>query len=783
MNMNSIVFKMMTPLIAITILVVSVTLFVTQTYLKKVVEDIFIELKVHHLKTVYNLKIENILSNIKNNGLVIADSNDVQKFIASRDAKEGKISNEMKKKLFDFKQLYKLEHIYITEVSSKNYFDENGFVKVVDTAEKESEWFLKTLGSQKKFMINVDSDVTGSLHIWSDVVVRDVNNSIGLVGCGMDISSIYKLALEDFEKDNADVIILNSSNTIQGASSNTMLLNKSLVESTLVKEKIQAIQEAKKNHTYLVKYNVNHEYRYLLLIPMNELDFTIVIDFSKEKFLYSFDGIYDRIIMGGVVLLLLLLLVGGWTFTYLISRPLKNISLAVSEFDYKSDFKPKGCKNMGYEVDMICDAFNENSKILRTTIDQYKNSEELLRSIINSADDLIFFKDTEGKYIGCNNAYEKWSLKSLDQIVGKSDRELHTTSVANRHIQTDKQVIAQKKTFILEEEFEKSDGDFAVLQVKKSPFYDKEGKVLGLVVVARDITMIKNMESKLRILNDTLQSRVEQKTKELQKSNEALEEYIEGLEVLNLKLTKAKESALQAAQAKSNFISGISHELRTPLNAIINFTDQIIEDFDEILVDEELQKDTKGFLQRVIVNSRYLLQLINDLLEFTKVEAGKMDYKIEECDVNSILKAAYNNTHSLLNGTNIKFNLTLYQKPLIGLVDSRRFLQVLLNLLSNAMKFTDKGFIELRSFVENDLMIVEIEDTGKGIALEKHQIIFEPFMQVNNTDNGTGLGLGLAKKMCNDMNIAISFTSVEGSGTVFRLVLKNLKEEDRETNT
>lgn len=159
-----------------------------------------------------------------------------------------------------------------------------------------------------------------------------------------------------------------------------------------------------------------------------------------------------------------------------------------------------------------------------------------------------------------------------------------------------------------------------------------------------------------------------------------------------------------------------------------------------------------------------------------------MDYKIEKYDLNSILKVAHNNTHSLLNGTNIKFNLTLYQKPLMGLVDSRRFLQVLLNLLSNAMKFTDKGFIELRSFVEEDSVIVEIEDTGKGIPIEKHKIIFEPFMQVNTTDNGTGLGLGLAKKMCDDMNVAISFTSVEGDGTIFRLVLKKMEDEVLETN-
>lgn len=275
----------------------------------------------------------------------------------------------------------------------------------------------------------------------------------------------------------------------------------------------------------------------------------------------------------------------------------------------------------------------------------------------------------------------------------------------------------------------------------------------------------------LKELNTVLEKKVDEKIYELQESNELLKEYIFELEELNTRLNKAKTEAQQAAQARSNFISSISHELRTPLNSIINFTDQVIEDFDEMLADKELQGDTQIYLNRVIENSSHLLQLINDLLEFTKAEMGKMDYKIEESDINEIVKIAYNNTFSLLNGTDIAFRLFLYEKPLMGMVDARRFLQILLNLLSNAIKFTNKGSIELRSFVENERIVVEIEDTGKGIPEAKYQMIFDPFTQVMSTDNGTGLGLGLAKKMCDDMGIEISFSSVEGSGTIFRLIL------------
>ena len=132
----------------------------------------------------------------------------------------------------------------------------------------------------------------------------------------------------------------------------------------------------------------------------------------------------------------------------------------------------------------------------------------------------------------------------------------------------------------------------------------------------------------------------------------------------------------------------------------------------------------------------------------------------------------YENGVYLLNGTEIEFRLKLDEKQLFAKIDARRFLQILLNLLSNAIKFTKKGFIQIKTFEEESYIIVEIQDTGKGISQEKRKIVYEPFMQVNNTDNGTGLGLGLAKRMCEDMQIEISFISVEEEGTTFRLKIK-----------
>lgn len=771
-KLNSILFKMMVPLIAVTVLVVGITFLVTQTYLKRVVEDIFIDLQAHHLEEIYALKTENILVQIQNAGGAVAASKDIKNFLSSEDAAQGNMPQQMKQKLSDLKKFYRLDTIYVAHAKSRNYFNEEGFVRAVDPTNKESGWFLKTLRSKESFLINTDADFAQNLHIWFDGVVGSVHDPIGLAGGGMNIESIFEIALGDFQKNSADVIIIRGSDTLHASSKKEGILNTPLHRSDLGRDKISAIQAAKIKGERSIEYQDDGKARQLIFIPIKKLDWTIIVDFSKDEFLEALHGIYDRIIIGGISLLFLLLLVGSLTFTYLVSRPLLKISSAVGEFDYKSDFEVKECKYMSDEFDMIYNAFRKSSALLRKTIDKYRQNEELLKSIIDAADDMIFYKDKKSTYLGCNAAYEKWGLRSRDEIVGKNDAELYPKDIADYHIDTDRQVVEQRRTVLVEERFQRDDGTFRILQVKKSPFYSKEGDIIGIVVVARDMTSIKEMEFALLNLNSTLEKRVQEKTLELQNANETLEEHIVDLEILNTKLLKARSEALQAAQARSNLITGISHELRTPLNAIINFTDQVIEDFDEMLEDEELQADSKIFLQRVLVNSRHLLNLINDLLEFTKAEAGKIDYRIEEYDLNVIARTAYNNTYSLLNGTDVKFNLALSQTPLRANVDSRRFLQILLNLLSNAIKFTKKGTIELRSFEQNGYTVVEIEDSGKGIPPDKQKIIFDPFVQADSNDSGTGLGLGLVKRMCDDMNIEISFESVENEGTIFRLRVK-----------
>ena len=329
-----------------------------------------------------------------------------------------------------------------------------------------------------------------------------------------------------------------------------------------------------------------------------------------------------------------------------------------------------------------------------------------------------------------------------------------------------------EKDFEIVHRIIRPDGEVRYVEERCIHEYGPGGEAVRSLGTVHDITERYLAEELLRELNSTLEARVAEQTEELQTSNRILEKHVLDLEMMNAELAEAKEKALQAAQARSNFISSVSHELRTPLNAIINFTDQVIEDFEEMIADRELQKESKGFLQRVLVNSRHLLQLINELLEFTKAEAGKMDYKISVQDINTVVRTAYNSTHSLLSGSLVDFRMVLHDEPLMAAIDSRRLLQVLMNLLSNAAKFTQEGFIEIRSLSEGEEAVIEIEDTGRGIPTDKQQVIFDPFAQVKGSDPGTGLGLGLAKRMCDDMQVTIGITSVEGRGTIFRLGMK-----------
>lgn len=246
------------------------------------------------------------------------------------------------------------------------------------------------------------------------------------------------------------------------------------------------------------------------------------------------------------------------------------------------------------------------------------------------------------------------------------------------------------------------------------------------------------------------------------------------IEILSIRhditdMVKAKEEALQTLESKTKFFDQVSHELRTPLNAIVNFTDQALESYDEIVEDEISRELVKKYLQRSYANAENLLELINSLLDIAKMKSGKTVFEIAQHDAVALAREAFENCSGLLKNTPIRYQFKAVKSVIPIECDGVKFKQIITNLISNAVKFTAEGFVEVRLDERDHRCIIEIEDSGIGIPAEKLSYIFEPFAQVRDHGFGTGLGLNIVREYAEAMAISLDVRSVEGSGSCFTL--------------
>ena len=242
-------------------------------------------------------------------------------------------------------------------------------------------------------------------------------------------------------------------------------------------------------------------------------------------------------------------------------------------------------------------------------------------------------------------------------------------------------------------------------------------------------------------------------------SNEELEEQVR---VRTIEYIQAKEEAERANKAKTDFLSSMSHELRTPLNAILGFSQLI-----EITSNDE---NTRENSQEIIHAGNHLLMLINEILDLSKIESGNIELSIEKNCLNEIL----NNTLTLINPVAEKYSIQIDNNVSTSFninVDEMRFKQVLLNVLSNAIKYnSDNGKVIIDSSTENNMLLLSIADTGKGLTFEQQISIFQPFVRAgaeNSNIEGTGLGLSITKNLLENMDGKITVESELGKGSRF----------------
>ena len=201
-----------------------------------------------------------------------------------------------------------------------------------------------------------------------------------------------------------------------------------------------------------------------------------------------------------------------------------------------------------------------------------------------------------------------------------------------------------------------------------------------------------------------------------------------------------------ASEHKSQFLANMSHELRTPLNAILGYA--------ELLVDGiygALPEKAQGVLERVQNNGKHLLALINDVLDLAKIEAGQLTLTLEDYNLPELVRTVVTATEPLAAAKGLKFTTSLQEGMPLGHGDARRLSQVLLNLVGNAIKFTDQGEVAINASAGNGQFVLTVRDTGPGIADADQERIFGEFQQIENADTrkkgGTGLGLAISKRM------------------------------------
>jgi signal transduction histidine kinase len=234
-----------------------------------------------------------------------------------------------------------------------------------------------------------------------------------------------------------------------------------------------------------------------------------------------------------------------------------------------------------------------------------------------------------------------------------------------------------------------------------------------------------------------------------------------------------------ANEHKSQFFANMSHELRTPLNAVLGYTELIVDG-----LYGEIPDKAKEVLERVQINGKHLLGLINDVLDLSKIEAGQLKLSLEDYSMKSVVDSVVATTGSLAQSKGLSIKTAVADGLPVGRGDERRLTQVLLNLVGNAIKFTDTGEVEICAAAANGTFDVAVRDTGPGIASQDRIRIFEDFQQVDNTSTrlkgGTGLGLAIARRFIEMHGGTLTVDSAIGVGSTFRIRVPVRVNEQRQ---
>jgi PAS domain S-box-containing protein len=416
------------------------------------------------------------------------------------------------------------------------------------------------------------------------------------------------------------------------------------------------------------------------------------------------------------------------------------------------------------QVEVLMHQLWETEKRLSEEGDEHQDVVSLFRNlrkdfltIFDSLPAMIWYRDKEGTILRVNRCAADSVGLSPKEVVGKNYYELFPEGSKQAHEKDLAVILSGTPVFGELREFKGPSGEKRWAIADRIPYSDKDGNIAGVIIFAQDITERKLAEEAL----NTAKAEIDEVNRQLEAS----------IGRANLFAKEAKA----ADEAKGVFLANMSHEIRTPLNAIIGLSD--------ILAEEELNAEQHKYVGVIQKSAENFLDLINDILDFSKIEAGKLDIEMEACGLKRLLAEIEELMDVTASKKQLDFEVRCEEDmPTQIQTDPTRLRQCLVNLVSNAIKFTEKGHVYMnvtmiRSTEEGDEDYIrfDIEDTGIGISAEKLELIFKSFCQAeNNTTRkfgGTGLGLAITKKLTELLGGRIEVKSEPGNGSVFSIIL------------
>jgi signal transduction histidine kinase/CheY-like chemotaxis protein len=296
---------------------------------------------------------------------------------------------------------------------------------------------------------------------------------------------------------------------------------------------------------------------------------------------------------------------------------------------------------------------------------------------------------------------------------------------------------------------------FGIYDKRKSNYIIWGSVILIVILIAIFLGISALLNRRVKLATEKLSM----KQKESEKLLADLSIENEKRKQIEIELVKAKEKAESSGSMKSAFLANMSHEIRTPLNVIVGFS--------ELLETTDDPKEKPEYIQIIKQNSDMLLRLINDILDISKIEAGKMELKYVTFDFSRVFDDAYVSLHQRCTREEVAFNKVNPYKNCIISFDKNRLLQILTNFVTNAIKYTSEGHITMGYQADKTGVKIYVEDTGIGLTPEKQKIVFDRFEKLDNVAQGTGLGLSITKAIVDLVHGKIGVESVEGKGSTF----------------